>query len=63
MIDACEALCPQFFTERISDGCKKIAGFLFGLAICDVLTRREREPGFELMKSNDSRKGVFSSLD
>jgi hypothetical protein len=58
MIDACEALCPEIFTERISNGCKKIVGFLFSLAISDVLTRRERESNFELVEFNSNSKSI-----
>ena len=60
MIDVCERVCPEIFTERISNGCKKIVGFLFSLAISDVLTRREREPNFELIELNSSRRGTFA---
>ena len=58
MIDACKALYPQIFTERISNGCKKIVGFLFSLIISDILTRRDREPNFELVEFNSNSKSI-----
>ena len=48
----------QAFTKRIANGCKKIVGFLFSLAISDILTRRDREPNFELVEFNSNSKSI-----